>query len=76
MAHLQHYLDQIPDNFKTLEGAIARVFETGQQGELSEARVQKWIDEANDPDGARDEGEISGILTRYDLIRDLTGAAG
>ena len=24
----------------------------------------------------RDEGEISGILTRYDLIRDLTGATG
>jgi predicted transcriptional regulator len=24
----------------------------------------------------REEGEISGILTRYDLIRDLTGATG
>jgi predicted transcriptional regulator len=24
----------------------------------------------------RAEGEISGILTRYDLIRDLTGATG
>ena len=24
----------------------------------------------------RDDGEISGILTRYDLIRDLTGATG
>ena len=24
----------------------------------------------------RDEGEIAGILTRYDLIRDLTGAGG
>jgi predicted transcriptional regulator len=24
----------------------------------------------------RDEGEISGILTRYDLIRDLTGSIG
>jgi predicted transcriptional regulator len=24
----------------------------------------------------RDEGEIGGILTRYDLIRELTGATG
>ena len=24
----------------------------------------------------REEGEIGGILTRYDLIRDLTGATG
>ena len=42
---LDFYLAQIPDEFSKLEASIKEVFKTGQQGRLSESRVQGWIDE-------------------------------
>ena len=70
MAHLQHFLDQIPDNFKTLEGVITKVFETGQQGKLTEERVAGWIKEMNTEDG-RSEGDLRDDIVQFIITKKV-----
>ncbi len=45
MPTLAEYLEQIPDEFAKLEATIKEVFKTGQEGELTDARVAGWIKE-------------------------------
>jgi hypothetical protein len=67
---LEFYLAQIPDEYGSLEGVIARVFETGQNGALSVDRVQGWIDEIISGDG-RSEDDIRDDIVQYVITKEV-----
>ena len=69
MATLDSFLTQIPDEFAKLEATIARVFETGRDSQLTQARVQGWIDEMNADAGVGDREGLTGSELE-DQIRD------
>ncbi len=46
------------------------------ESHMDAERAAQLLTRKNSAVLVRDEGEIGGILTRYDLIRDLTGATG
>ena len=66
---LDFFLAQIPDEFAQLEATIKEVFKTGQQGALTEARVQGWIDEMNSDIGVGGREGLTGD-DLSDQIRD------
>ena len=80
MADLNHFLKQIPDQFGKLEAMIKQVFKTGQQGQLTQNRVQGWIDEmvSNKGVGGRKgltdfalEDQIRDDIAKYIITSDV-----
>ena len=65
---LESFLAQIPDEFATLEAAITRVFETGQESGLTKQRIDGWLKELNEGGTGGREGLTGPNLE--DQIRD------